>query len=129
MVGNVIKIPTGKDGESEDISIAIIHQRVQKIAEFARSVLPWSIPKLEKVNPSFSVLSKYCSFIAAVIKDEIDDDNENGAKIAHAEITEIMDVLASIAEAIIDRDDSTLVDCMAHLDEFFERCHDIECKK
>lgn len=100
---------------NEQVDPNQIFQRISNLAEFAKSVLHLPFPDLEKVNPSFSVIAKWCDLIAAILEQEAHAGTEYAKDLA----THMND----IATAIVDRDDNAIVDSMAILDEF------IECQK
>lgn len=98
---------TAKPNEQE------VYQRIQSLVKFARGVLHLPFPDLEMVNPSFTVLAKACDLLAAMLK----SDTSSGARNAE----EVAGYMRDIATAIVDRDDASLIDSMAILDEYLER--------
>lgn len=90
--------------------------RVKDTAVFVKSVLHLPFPDLEEINPSFGVLSKYCDLLAAILKE--DKEQSGSADLASAET--LSRILAEIADAIVDRSDRTIIDCMAEIDEFLQ---------
>ncbi|HFG2121504.1 hypothetical protein [Vibrio cholerae] len=89
-----------------------VFQRIRDLAEFARSVLHLPFPDLDKVNPSFSVIAKTCELIAIILEEEAHAGTEYAKDLAST--------MNDIAVAIMDRDDCSIIDCMAILDEFIE---------
>lgn len=92
----------------------IVLDRLKQTAIFVKSVLHLSFPDLDRVNPSFGVLSKYCNLMAEILIDEAANKN---AEKAH----ELARILAEVAEAVVDKSDRNIVDCMAELDEFLQQ--------
>lgn len=100
-----------------DVSPEDLFERIKKTAIFVRSVLHLPFPALESVNPSFSIMSKYCDLLAALLK----ENSSNNAHCGHA--SKLADILKDIAGEIVDRDDKGLIDCMAMLDQFLNDTH------
>jgi methylaspartate ammonia-lyase len=103
-----------------DIKPEIILERLSKVAEFTRSVLHLPFPDMEKVNPSFSLLSKYCDFIASLLEESQDievkiEGVDTGSKALH-----LAKILKEIAEAIVDRSDQIIIDCMCEIDQYLD---------
>ena len=94
--------------------------RVRDTALFVKSVLHKPFPDLEAVNPSFGVLSKYCGLLAAILKEEKEESGSCHAALAEKLAT----ILAEVAEAIVDRNDRNIIDCMSELDEFLAQSRD-----
>ncbi len=98
---------------TDKVSPDDVFRRIHNLAVFVRSVLHLPFIELDGVNPSFAVIAKYCELAVLVLKDEA----HTGAE--HVEyLTESMQ---HIAIAVVDRDDKSLIDCMAMLDEFLEQ--------
>lgn len=95
------------------VDVSDIFIRIQNLAKFAKSVLHLPIPELELVNPSFSLIAKYCEYLGAILKDEAHTGTEHAENLA--------DIMRDIATAIIDRDDKSLSDSMCILDDFSEK--------
>ncbi|MEZ9624676.1 hypothetical protein [Aliivibrio fischeri] len=89
-----------------------VFQRIQDLAKFARSVLHWSFPDLDKVNPSFSVIASTCELLITILRGEEHTGSEDAQSVA--------EFMRDIAQAIVDRDDKALIDIMAQLDEYLE---------
>jgi hypothetical protein len=89
-----------------------VWERVRKTAFFAKSVLHLPFSELDMVNPSFTILSKYCDLLASLLREQTTDraDHERAACLAEE--------LKNIAIAIVDRDDESMIDSMAILDQF-----------
>ncbi len=96
-----------------------VYQRIQDLVRFARSVLHLPFPELELVNPSFTVIAKACDFIAAILRQDTEARESTQAETAER----VAGYMRDIAVAIIDRDDSAMVDHMCILDEFLEQNH------
>ena len=91
-----------------------IFNRIRQYAEFARSVLHLDFPDLEVVNPSFAVLSKYFDLLATILREQKD----NSVKEQSQKAGRLAEIMSDIAEAIVDRDDQSLIDCMGIIDQF-----------
>jgi len=92
-----------------------LYERMRLLAEFARGFLHLSFPELEKINPSFTLISKYCKYVAEVLEEEAKStDKKDDADFLAEEMNDI-------ADAIVDRDDSSIIDSMSILDDFMER--------
>ncbi len=91
--------------------------RVKNTAVFVRSVLHLPFPDLEGINPSFGLMSKYCDLLATLLK----EDKEQSGSAHSASAEQLARILAEVAEAIIDRNDSIIIDCMAEIDEFLHQ--------
>tara|TARA_R110002033_G_scaffold54_1_gene846 strand:+ start:420 stop:758 length:339 start_codon:yes stop_codon:yes gene_type:complete len=90
-----------------------IFKRIQGLAKFARSVLHLPFPDLEQVNPSFGVISATCELLSVILRDEAHSGREHADDLAV--------IMNDIAVAIVNRDDTSLIDSMAILDEFTDR--------
>lgn len=94
---------------------SVIWERVRKISLFARSVLHLPFPELEVVNPSFAVLSRYCELLAVLLREQKASPEIQGN---HGRAADLSCILQDIATAIVDRDDDSIIDSMAALDQF-----------
>ncbi|MFA1562554.1 hypothetical protein [Aliivibrio fischeri] len=99
---------------AKDVDVKELFERIQTYAEFARSVLHLPFPDLEKVNPSFGIIAKYCELIASILSQETHSDGTYNAK-------ELADTMNDIAVAIVDRDNASIIDSMCTLDDFVEK--------
>lgn len=91
-----------------------VWERLRKTAVFAKSVLHLPFEHLELVNPSFSVMSKYCDLLAALLREQKTD------KEKHESAADLACILRDIATAIVDRDDKSMIDAMCILDQFLD---------
>lgn len=98
------------------VNPAEVFEKLRKLAVFGRSVLHLSFPQLDQVNPSFTVLSKWCDLIASILRDECHHIDNGECQTA----MKLAEIFKDVADAIVDRDDSGLVDCMCILDQFLD---------
>lgn len=92
-----------------------IVERLRKVAVFARSVLHLPFPLLEDLDPSFGSMARWAELLASLIKDQEDD-----ASGEYQKVSQMVDSLRGISEAIVDRDDDELIDYMCILDQFLD---------
>ncbi len=102
----------------EAVDVNIVFQRIQDLAKFAKSVLHLPFPDLDKVNPSFGVIAKTCDLLGVILREEAHAGTEHAQDLAV--------IMSDIATAIGDRDDQSLVDSMAILDEFLVRTRQVQ---
>lgn len=99
----------------EDLAKAV-YEKIADLAKFARTKLHLPFAELDKINPSFSVIQKYCELMIEVLK----GNKANGC--LHTMLTEeITTIMKEIAEGVVERDDQALIDAMTELDDFFNR--------
>ena len=91
-----------------------IFERIKNLAIFARSVLHLPFPDLEIVNPSFAIIAKTCDLLTVILDEHFRENEKLRLSI------DLSDTMRDIAEAIISRDNASIIDSMAILDEFLE---------
>ncbi|WP_345887115.1 hypothetical protein [Shewanella algae] len=104
----------------QEVNVEAVFSRIKQLAFFARSVLHLPFPDLERVNPSFGVIAKTCELIALIL----DETREAGAECAYAR--GLAETMSDIATAIVERDDRSIIDSMAILDEFNEQVRHLQ---
>ena len=102
--------------KSEELA-TVVYSRIMELASFARSVLHLPFPDLEKINPSFSMIVKYCELMHVVIKENV----EAGNSSTLGKIENITTIMSDIATGIIERNDRALVDAMCEIEDFLTR--------
>lgn len=89
----------------------------ESIDDLAKEVLydltVWEFERLAKRDPSFDDLAKTCRHLLSKVE-----------TLVHTTVTdnlkELVGILESIAQSIVDRDVKLLVDCTMHMQEFVE---------
>lgn len=99
-----------------DLTADDIFQKICEFAVYAREHLHLNFAELDKVaNPSFGIIIKYCELSIEILKSEAHNGTEHAVTV--------MENFQSILDAIVDRDNDSLVDCMAVMDEVFDNEH------
>lgn len=99
----------------QEALIAKLYNGVLEIADWTCSTLiKKSVVELAENNPSFGEVSNACQSIISVIKEHSDTDKRI------EQVEELVEILDHIVVAIPNNDNSTLVDCTCHLEQYLE---------
>ena len=80
-------------------------------------ICKWEIAQLSEHNPSFDELASQSRGIAEFVKSAIKDGADQKV---FADFQELVEILESVAQSIVDDDNKLLIDCIAHLEQFIE---------
>ena len=70
-------------------------------------------------NPSFAVLARRARELANAVKSAYDASGEKVDRV-HQDFIELVEILESVAQSIVDEDSDLLIDCVVHLEEFIK---------
>lgn len=97
-----------------DKNLQEVLEYIHNLAEFAESVMDWSFPKLDAIDPSFTIIAKYCEYVASIFQKE-------GKEHTGGFAEELAEHMHDIARAIVDRDDKAMESHMMILCDFRKR--------
>ena len=113
-------LPGKQENESPEELAARVYDRITSLAKFAKTNLHLSFVELDRINPSFTLIAKYCDLMVEVLKQEREVQDSKVTEL----VLEITEIMKDISEGVIERDNRALNDAVCQLDDFFFRHKD-----